>query len=38
MTTEIKIEQLPPLDNYNAWADFWYYVIGVNVIPAIAAS
>jgi hypothetical protein len=25
---------LPPLDNYNRWADFWRYNIGVNVIPA----
>jgi len=24
----------PPLDDYNAWADFWRYEIGVNVIPA----
>ena len=21
-------------NNYNEWADFWYYEIGVNVIPA----
>jgi hypothetical protein len=26
--------KLPPLDNYNWWADFWRYRIGVNVIPA----
>jgi hypothetical protein len=25
---------IPPLENHNAWADFWYYEIGVNVIPA----
>jgi hypothetical protein len=24
----------PPLDDYNAWADFWRDNIGVNVIPA----
>jgi hypothetical protein len=24
----------PPLDDYNAWADFWRYNIGVNVILA----
>ncbi|HZC48327.1 MAG TPA: hypothetical protein VE244_04610, partial [Nitrososphaeraceae archaeon] len=23
-----------PLDDYNGWADFWHYNIGVNVIPA----
>jgi hypothetical protein len=26
--------QSPPIDDLNAWADFWYYQIGVNVIPA----
>src|SRR5215211_3063052 len=25
---------IPPLEDHNAWADFWYYTIGVNVIPA----
>src|SRR5918994_1517298 len=25
---------IPPLEDHNAWADFWYYQIGVNVIPA----
>jgi hypothetical protein len=25
---------IPPLDDYNGWARFWYDVIGVNVIPA----
>src|SRR5690242_18557448 len=25
---------LPPFDNYNSWADFWRYQIGVNIIPA----
>jgi hypothetical protein len=24
----------PPLDDFNGWADFWRYRIGVNVIPA----
>ncbi len=23
-----------PLDDHNGWADFWYYEIGANVIPA----
>jgi hypothetical protein len=34
---EIKLaNQLhnPPLDDFNGWADFWRYTIGVNVIPA----
>lgn len=26
--------RLPPLDNYNGWADYHRYQIGVNVIPA----
>ena len=26
--------RIPPLSDHNAWADFWYYEIGVNVIPA----
>jgi hypothetical protein len=25
---------LPPLEDHNAWADYWRNVIGVNVIPA----
>jgi hypothetical protein len=25
---------IPPLSDHNAWADFWYYTIGANVIPA----
>jgi hypothetical protein len=24
----------PPLEDFNKWADFWYYEKGVNVIPA----
>jgi len=28
--------QLPPLNDFNAWACFWYYDIGVNVIPTDA--
>jgi hypothetical protein len=24
----------PRMDDYNGWADFWRYDIGVNVIPA----
>ena len=28
------ILQIPPLDDYNGWADFWRNSIGVNVIPA----
>lgn len=31
----MTIFNLPPLDDFNAWADFWRYKIGVNVIPAI---
>jgi hypothetical protein len=30
----INIERLPPLGDYNGWADFWRYKIGINVIPA----
>nr|MDQ3969451.1 bifunctional DNA primase/polymerase [Thermoproteota archaeon] len=26
--------RIPPLSDHNAWSDFWYYIIGVNVIPA----
>ncbi|MDQ6668764.1 MAG: bifunctional DNA primase/polymerase, partial [Thermoproteota archaeon] len=26
--------QIPTLDNYSGWADFWRCIIGVNVIPA----
>lgn len=26
--------RIPPLSDHNAWADFWYYEKGVNVIPA----
>lgn len=26
--------QIPALTDINAWADYWYYSIGVNVIPA----
>jgi hypothetical protein len=29
-----SMELLPPLDDYNGWAAFWHYNIGVNVIPA----
>src|SRR5687768_13858119 len=25
---------MPPLTNYNAWADYWRYDRGLNVIPA----
>jgi Bifunctional DNA primase/polymerase, N-terminal len=25
--------EIPPLDNFNGWADFWRHRIGVNVIP-----
>ena len=25
---------IPALTDHNGWADFWYYQIGVNVIPA----
>ena len=32
--TTIGLPQRPPLDDRNAWADFWFYDIGVNVIPA----
>ena len=28
--------QLPRLNDFNAWACFWYYDIGVNVIPTDA--
>ena len=28
------ILQIPPLDDYNGWADFWRNSIGVNIIPA----
>jgi hypothetical protein len=31
MTTPIITE--PPAEDYNGWADFWRYDIGVNVIP-----
>jgi hypothetical protein len=31
MTQAIDI---PPVEDYNLWSDFWYYTIGVNVIPA----
>lgn len=24
----------PPLDQFNTWADYWYYELGLNVIPA----
>ena len=24
----------PPLSDHNAWADWWYHTIGINVIPA----
>ena len=24
----------PPLDDFNVWADYWRYRIGINVIPA----
>jgi hypothetical protein len=23
-----------PLDDFNGWADYWWYRIGVNIIPA----
>src|SRR5919106_2470889 len=26
---------LPPLEDHNAWADYWYYTVGVNPIPVI---
>jgi hypothetical protein len=25
---------IPPLTDHNLWADFWYYTVGVNLIPA----
>jgi WD40 repeat protein/bifunctional DNA primase/polymerase-like protein len=25
---------IPPLEDHNRWADYWYYEVGVNVIPA----
>lgn len=34
MTTNSNLNPLPSLDDFNAWADYWYYQIGVNVIPA----
>jgi len=24
----------PPLDQFNAWADYWYYDLGLNIFPA----
>jgi hypothetical protein len=30
----LEAVRIPPLSDHNAWADFWYYEIGVNVIPA----
>ena len=29
-----EVVSVPPLNDYNGWARFWYDVIGVNVIPA----
>jgi hypothetical protein len=26
---------IPPLEDHNAWADYWYYTIGINPIPVI---
>jgi hypothetical protein len=34
----IKMQSLPRLEDHNAWADFWRYRIGVNVIPAISRN
>jgi desulfoferrodoxin (superoxide reductase-like protein) len=30
----LEAVRIPPLSDHNAWADFWYYEIGVNVVPA----
>ena len=32
--TEEQHPHISPLDDYNGWADFWRYAIGINVIPA----
>jgi DNA replicative helicase MCM subunit Mcm2 (Cdc46/Mcm family) len=29
-----RCQSAPSLDDHNGWADFWRYIIGVNVIPA----
>jgi hypothetical protein len=26
---------VPPLEDHNAWADYWYFTIGINPIPVI---
>lgn len=34
MTTESKTVDIPASDDYNGWANWWFNVIGCNVIPA----
>lgn len=34
LTTEAETVGIPAPDDYNGWADYWFYVIGANVIPA----
>ena len=31
-----QIIQFPPLDEFNQWVNFWYYNVGMNVIPTNA--
>lgn len=34
LTTEAETVGIPAPDDYNGWADYWFHVIGANVIPA----